>query len=383
MASPHPTATAVLDSVAEAQLRLNVVTDRAGFDALEPVWDRVVAGARMAHPFLEYCWARTWWECFGAGSRLHILVVWRGEEPVAIAPMMVSTVRMMGVPLRRMGLLYNAHVPRAGFLVAEESEAVYRTIWRHLTHCGGWDVLQLSQLPEGSLDLECMARMAAEGEFSSGMWASGESPYIALDGCWDSYLAGLSSKHRTNLRNRRKRISLLGELRAESVTGGSELENALEDGFRIEAAAWKGAKGTAIACSPELRRFYGRFAERAAERGWLRLNFLRVGERRVAFDYSLRYKGRVFLLKLGYEPELSVYSPSGLLLSMVLEDAFRTGIARYEFLGDFMDWKRNWARESTAHRWLYIFSRGSARARAAHLLKFRMLPLVKRLARRG
>jgi len=382
MASHLATAAAVLDSVAEAQLRPDVVTDEAGFDALAPVWDRVAAGARITHPFLEYCWARTWWECFGGGSQLHIVVVWRGEEPLAIAPLMLSTVHTMGVPVRRMGLLYNAHVPRAGFLIAEESEAVYRTIWRHLTQCGGWDVLQLCQLPEGSPGLECMARMAADEEFPSGLWASGESPYIALDGGWNSYLAGLSSKHRANLRNRRKRISQLGELRAESVTGGSELENALEDGFRIEAAAWKGAQGTAIACAPELRRFYGRFAERAAEHGWLRLSFLRVGERRVAFDYSLRYNGRIFLLKLGYEPELSVYSPSGLLLSMVLEDAFRTGIARYEFLGDFMDWKRNWASESTAHRWLYIFSRGSVRARTAHLLKFRMLPVVKRLARR-
>jgi hypothetical protein len=73
--------------------------------------------------------------------------------------------------------------------------------------------------------------------------------------------------------------------------------------------------GTAIACDPDITRFYVTYALRAADRGWLRLHFLRAGSARVAFDYSLSFANRIFLLKLGYDPAFAPFSPSNLLLS--------------------------------------------------------------------
>jgi len=48
----------------------------------------------------------------------------------------------------------------------------------------------------------------------------------------------------------------------------------------------EGEGGSAIASDPALRRFYTEWGEMAADRDWLRLWFLRLGGRRVAFEYN-------------------------------------------------------------------------------------------------
>ena len=79
----------------------------------------------------------------------------------------------------------------------------------------------------------------------------------------------------------------------------------------------------------------------------------------MACDYSLCYGKQIFFMKEGYDPAFSAYAPSQLLLSRALETAFADGLDRYDFLGDFAEWKRSWAKESTSHDWLYVFSRGA------------------------
>jgi CelD/BcsL family acetyltransferase involved in cellulose biosynthesis len=109
----------------------------------------------------------------------------------------------------------------------------------------------------------------------------------------------------------------------------------------------------------------------------MRLNFLQAGPQRVAFDYSLLYKNRIHLLKLGYDPAYAPYSPSNLLLSMALQSAFEHGVREYDFLGDTADWKVAWTKHSRPHYWLFIFS-CTFKGQILHLIKSRLVPLLKR-----
>lgn len=364
-------------SAIRPELRVETITNFGGFLSLEPTWNRLVEETGLDHPFLEHVWARTWWECFGEGSSLHILVVTSGKEPIAIAPLILTETRMLGIPVRRLGFLYNSHVPRADFLIGSRSEEAYAAIWRHLSRNRCWDLLQLCQLPAGSGTLQSIPRLAAADGYRSGTWQSGESPFVPLNSPWLAYQAGLSAKHRSNLRNRFKRLETIGTVEMETVAAGWSLADAVEDGLGVEAAGWKKDAGTAIACDQNVARFYSTLAWRAAEQGWLRLHFLTSGRRRVAFDYSLQYRNRMFLLKVGYEPAFAPYSPSNLLLARVLENAFEQGLDRYDFLGENADWKQVWAKQSTPNYWLFVFA-GTAKGRCLHFLKFRLTPLLKR-----
>jgi CelD/BcsL family acetyltransferase involved in cellulose biosynthesis len=150
----------------------------------------------------------------------------------------------------------------------------------------------------------------------------------------------------------------------------------------LEELVWKGEAGTDISCDANVRKFYEMLAGRAAARNWLRLNFLQTGGQRIAFDYSLAYRDQIFLLKHGYDPEFSVYSPSNLLVSMILQSASEKGVAKYNFLGEIAPWKTSWTKTSTPNYWLFVFSR-SFKGRCLHSLKFRIVPWINSaLARR-
>jgi CelD/BcsL family acetyltransferase involved in cellulose biosynthesis len=66
---------------------------------------------------------------------------------------------------------------------------------------------------------------------------------------------------------------------------------------------------------------------------------------------------------------------------MVLRAAFAQGLRAYDLLGDDDAWKRAWTDEVREHSWLFVFGRG-ARGRLLYLLKFRLLPWLRRLAGR-
>lgn len=361
----------------QAQIRVETISGYQAFLDLEPVWNQVAEASGLDHPFLEHAWVRTWWECFGAGSTLQILVLKAGDQTVAIAPLILTPVRMWGIKVRRLGFFYNAHVPRADFLIAQRPEEAYRAIWSHLYRNRGWDLLQLSQLPEGSATLKAIPALAGPDDCPIVTWRSGASPYLPLGAPWNQYFDRLAAKHRANLRNRFKRLNGIGPVEVETITSGEELPGALEAGWKLEAAAWKGEAHTAISCHPDVSRFYSTLARRAAERGWMRLNFLRAGAIRVAFDYSLFYRNRVHLLKLGYDPAYAPYSPSNLLVSLVLEDACERDVREYDFLGESADWKLQWTKHSRPHYWLFVFS-SSFKGRFLHLIKSRLVPLLKR-----
>lgn len=369
---------AIVRTAAESscrEIRVQTITNESAFLALEPVWNQVLEAAAPSHPFLEFAWTRTWWECFGRSGSLRILVLWDVDGPIAVAPLMETVSNLWGLPLRRLGFLYNSHVPRVDFLVSRRHADCYRAIWNHLRG-GPWDLLQLCQLPDGSPTMEELAALANQDGYPTGVWASGESPYICLDRGWQDYKQTLTAKHRSNLRNRFKRLTQVGAVEVETITAAEHLSSALDEAFRIEASAWKGTAGTAIQCASSLRRFYTQFAERAAGRCWLRLHFLRAGDRRIAFDYSLCYRNQIFLLKIGYDAAFAPYAPSNLLLHRVLEGAFNDGTARYDFLGEFADWKKIWTKDATPHRWLFVFSR-RLRGQVGHFAKFRLIPRLK------
>jgi CelD/BcsL family acetyltransferase involved in cellulose biosynthesis len=363
---------------ARVEIRVDTISDYQEFLDLEPVWNIVAETAGLDHPFLEHAWVRTWWECFGAGSTLRVLVVKAGDQTLAIAPLILTPIRMWGIKVRRLGFFYNSHVPHADFLIAQRPEDAYRAIWNHLARTRDWDLLQLCQLPEGSSTLAAISDLAKQDHCRIVTWQSGASPYLPLSSSWDEYFNSLANKHRANLRNRFKRLSGIGPVAVETITSGEQLPDALEAGLQLEAAAWKGAAGTAISSDPDVSRFYSALALRAADRGWMQLHFLRAGSQRVAFDFSLSYRNRIHLLKIGYDPDYAPYSPSNLLVCTLLQDMFqRDEVREYDFLGESGEWKLQWTRLSQPHYWLFVFS-STFKGRLLHLIKSRLVPFLKR-----
>ena len=127
-----------------------------------------------------------------------------------------------------------------------------------------------------------------------------------------------------------------------------------------------------------MQRFYTLLAERAAERGWLRLLFLTVGGRRIATSYGACFDGTAVSLQDRLRPGVRrPCAPFKLLTYFAIQRAYAEGLREVDFLGDAEPWKLEWTDTSRPHDWLFVFA-DTMRARLLHSVKFQVAPELKR-----
>jgi CelD/BcsL family acetyltransferase involved in cellulose biosynthesis len=272
-----------------ANFPIEVVRDLNRFNALAPEWDRLVERWGVDRVFLSHSWFRTWWESFGADNELYVVTVRDGGELAAVAPLMRTRASIYGVKVNTIQAIYNPHTPRYDFIVAgNQDRRFYDAIWKEVLETGGADAVVLTQIPQNSETIARMQELGRQADWLTGQWPSHASPFIPLAGGYEAFFGGLKNGAKYNLTKRYARLRKKGPVDIEFVSDPADINEALDDGLRIEAAAWKGREGTAIISDPTVADFYIRLARREANLGRLRLAFLRFRGKRIAFNYLIR-----------------------------------------------------------------------------------------------
>lgn len=388
-------AAATPTTAGDTPVAVEELRDRAALAALRDEWERVAAAMADAGwtrgPFLAPDWFAIWAASLGG---VELLVAHRGGRLVAALPLLPERRRLAGFPARILRSLTDDHSQRFDLLLdPADAEAGARALVAHLQRRRGWDAVELQSVPQNCAAAQFFVDAAIAAGFSVGDWPSMVSPYLTLPPTVAALDKQLGSKFRGNLRRRAKKLAAeVGPLSLERVDGrdlartdgasvAAALDALLDEGFALEAAGWKGAAGTAIACSPSLRARYRAVAHAWAARGELACYFLRAGDRRVAFHFALVGGGVYYLFKPGFDPALASYGPGHLLVDLVARDLIARGIGELDFLGDDMPWKREWTDTARAHSFRYLFA-PTLRGRALALWKLQLVPFVKRLTRR-
>jgi CelD/BcsL family acetyltransferase involved in cellulose biosynthesis len=209
--------------------------------------------------------------------------------------------------------------------------------------------------------------------------------YVDVAGSWDDFKRGLSRNLRGDTSRCLRRLSELGPISLDVQEGEGRLDELLAEIFETERSGWKSEHYSAIAAHRATKRFYTAVAAWAAQRNLLRLAFLRVGARPVAFHFALEDQGVYFPLKGSFDVAFRRFSPGNLMILLTLQRAFALGLTRYEFLGSDEAYKRRWATDSHTRVLLQAFP-PSALGWADWIAYAYGLPLLRRgfrFVRRG
>jgi CelD/BcsL family acetyltransferase involved in cellulose biosynthesis len=329
-------------------------------DELTREWDSL-AVRLDATPFVRPGWMSAWWRAFGAG-RLEVLTAGSSRGLDAVLP-----VAQRGATVSSPS---NWHTPQYGLLDAGGPSAA--TLLDRLFARRAPQV-SLGFLSSTGPDVPRLTAAAERAGYRVLVRPLARSPLVRIATDWDTYERSLSGNLRRDVGRCRRRLGELGrsDLDVHEDTGG------LAEAFAIEHSGWKARAGSAIASQPETESFYTEIASWAAENGWLRLIFLRLDGRAIAFHLALEHRGAYFPLKGGFDPEFRALSPGKLIIHATLERAFTVGLERYEFLGAFDAYKRRWATDAYDRLRFQAFSSGpSGRVRRAAFVYGR--PLAKR-----
>ena len=295
-------------------------------------------------PFNRPGWIDAWWRAFGNG-RLRVIHARENGLLAAVLPMyeLRGTLRSPT----------NPHTPEFDIVATDEGPAravIAEVMGRKPRRA------EISFVPAGGRAARLIGELAPAHRHRMHTSVVLASPYIELEGSWETFEATLARELRANLRRRLRNLNRAGSVSFDVHDGREDLDRLLQEGFRVEAAGWKGRAGTAIASSDETRRFYTAMATWAAARGWLRLAYLRVDGEAIAFDLCLEDGSSHYLVKTGYDPSWGRYSPGSLLRRHMVKGAFDRGLRFYEFLGDDNPWKRDWTRRCRERLTIKTFS---------------------------
>jgi CelD/BcsL family acetyltransferase involved in cellulose biosynthesis len=335
-------------------------------------WDEL-ATATDAAPFVRPGWIEAWWHAFGRGE-LTVLAARRESALVGALPLSQRR-RALWSPT-------NEHTPAFDVVAADESavralgNAVFAAHARKVT---------LARLDCGGRGLAGLEASGAQAGYRTSVTPVARSPYMECAPTLADHERALSRQLRRDVERRLRRLCEAGAVTIEVTDGATNLSGHLDEGFEVEALSWKGVEGTAIASDPRTRAFYEAVARWASARGWLRLAFLRLDGRAIAFQLSLEARGTYYALKSGYDPAFHQYSPGKLLMYAVVARAVSTCLVTYELLGTDDPWKDQWTSTSREYVRLDCYAPSPAGAAAWIVANHgrrlaRRVPLASRVA---
>ncbi len=312
------------------------VEDVAGLRGLRPEWDEA-ALANGAEPWLTYSWVEAAATAYSKNHPLRVITVRKRGKLSAIAPLVLKPSEQTLHPLR-IDFLGGEELKEPNGFVALDPMSLDVLVDNVISEPRY--PIRLSRVPN---DRDVMGTIIVKFEKTGWITRAMRMPYPYLN------LEGYTTRRSLSedLRRARRKAARLGELRLEIAAprGWEELQRQLQRAFGIEASGWKGRNGTAILCNSSRREFFERYAQSALQNGTFRLFFLMVGDRPLAVQHGIEFRGAYWLLNIGYDEEYREFSPGNLLLSETVEFSLRNGLTRYNFLGKEEPWIRRWTEE--------------------------------------
>ena len=151
-----------------------------------------------------------------------------------------------------------------------------------------------------------------------------------------------------------------------------------DDCLRVSEQSWQGDFTTGnTLCHDKVRQFLRDCHGVAAHLGMLDMALLKLDGEPVAFQYNYHHDGRLYGLRMGFDPQFARQGVGRVLMSHLIEDSFARGDTELDLgIGDF-DFKRRFRTEiktsyrHSCYRWSAWRSQG---VRLTRWIKGRFFP---------
>lgn len=141
----------------------------------------------------------------------------------------------------------------------------------------------------------------------------------------DSFEATLSPKRNREYRRLRRKLGEHGTVTVTRAAEPDDVKAAIGEYLALEAAGWKGRRGTAAALSAETRHMFEAISGGLSKTGQIRVDALRVDGSPATIAVSCGIKDSWWLWKISYDETFAAYSPGVLGVLGVSENAIAAG----------------------------------------------------------
>jgi CelD/BcsL family acetyltransferase involved in cellulose biosynthesis len=323
-------------------VRIEKITTREGFAALEPVWNKLLEQSASNTLTLTYEWMTTWWEVFSEGRELYILLALVGNELIGIAPMLKRTVQHYGVlPFRRIEFLASGEDEAdeicsdyLDFILKRGREEVaLKLILRYIYEKDtDWDEVLLTDMSGDSVNLPFVKAFCEDRGIKVQQVRDEISIFLPLTKKFEEIINDISPSFRRKIRHDRKAFEAYGGV-MRLIENQAHFEEGFEALMELHKTRWMSRGGEGVFASEKFTRFHRLFAPKAIQHSWLKLYVACKNDKPIAAIYNFVYNNKVHYYQSGFRQENSgLQSPGVFMQAYAIEDAIQKGFEEFDFL---------------------------------------------------
>jgi CelD/BcsL family acetyltransferase involved in cellulose biosynthesis len=322
------------------------VRDVEGFAALRAQWQSLLNRSQPNHVFMTWEWLFTWWEHFGQGQELFILVVEDEGEVVGILPLMLCIqeggymnkerrLHFIGYRLRR----WNDWMD---IIAIRKEEVIQASLEYLLERQYMWDFLDLWDVPEDSDTIGILSDLARQLGFPVQKKSISTCPYLPTTSDWQSYYSSFRSMRTTGDPERQvRRLSARGELKMHWAEDSDLMVN-LEALFDLHQRRQPMRHKSSRFSQEVYRKFYCALVH-VFPRNWLDCSALTLNGEVIAAHFGFRYNHKFYWCTPAFDPDYAAFSPGKVFLKAIIETCFADDeILEFDFLVGKEPYKYEW-----------------------------------------
>jgi CelD/BcsL family acetyltransferase involved in cellulose biosynthesis len=303
-------------------------------------WAALCARSGTNTIFQTYEWHLAWWEAYGEGPELYLLVVEDGPDLVGIAPMMLSHEEGGRRVLAFIGDYRSDYLD---FIYDAESPAVVHTLIAYLAgRRDDWDNIRLSEIPEGSpthLELEGAAEQ-------SGVYCATirrrQCPALVIKGNETEVDTIINKK---KLRYYKRYFEEKPGYSVRHLAACDEIGPHLDGFFEQHITRWAETPTPSIFLEDKSKAFYRNLLSAMCDKGWITFTVIENEGITIAYHFGFVYRNVFVLYKPIYNPLLAKHSPGQVLLKELLTFAVARKYDEFDFTVGGEAYKRRFASE--------------------------------------
>jgi CelD/BcsL family acetyltransferase involved in cellulose biosynthesis len=327
-------------------LRIEEVKTVEGFARFSNAWNNLLENSANKNIFLTFDWLYAWWEYFGKGKELMMLVIKDKAEVVGIAPFFVDKQRRYRIFHRRIVRFIGEGISDyAGIIAAKGREdEVFKAIFDYLERVGKrWDEIILKEVREDDSLLRSLAALLEYRNWRKKIEKAATCPIIEIKDEWEAYRGRISKKLLNHLRWIERKLER--ENRCEFIINNERADPSVID--EILAINRKRLKEKGKRGWYEKEGFYNFVKHTINTFGKnvkTSLSLFKIDGRIVAFSIAYIYDGKLGRWIASMRDEYKKYSPGQMLLyRMIKETHDNRFINEIDLLRGEEDYKYKWA----------------------------------------
>jgi CelD/BcsL family acetyltransferase involved in cellulose biosynthesis len=328
-----------------SDLWLSVVTDAHQFSALREEWNDLVQRDDHATVFQTWEFQHYAWSMVQDTVDLCLVLVRdHNENLLGCAPLGTRALRIGPLSIRLLGFSALKYCDYNDFVLQTDRMpdvlAALAAWFRENLH--RWDVAQFRPVREDAR-LLCRDLFLERTERPFHVEQYQVAPFLRLQTDWLGLQDGLDGKSARRMRRRVGRLFRECPSTFKGITHGQELHDAVNQLMDLHQKRMREKRQLGRFPDSKTRQGFRTLVKAMSAQGLARVETISSDKAMIAAHCILRFRGTVFGLLSGFDPDYARFSPGSVLVDLAISHALKEGESEFDFLVGGEPYKYFWA----------------------------------------